>query len=58
MLICRALKKEKYASRRWILPMLQAEEDERSVKAFNTLLISGKRLACITMDFFFVLVYS
>ncbi|KAI3830547.1 hypothetical protein MKW98_030710, partial [Papaver atlanticum] len=27
--ICWALKEEKYASRRGILPMLQAEEDER-----------------------------
>lgn len=26
---CRALKEEKYAARRAILPVLQAEEDER-----------------------------
>lgn len=29
VLCCRALKEEKYAARRAILPMLQAEEDER-----------------------------
>ena len=27
--MCRALKEEKYAARRAILPILQAEEDER-----------------------------
>lgn len=27
--VCRALKEEKYAARRTILPILQAEEDER-----------------------------
>lgn len=28
-LLCRVIKEEKYAARRAILPMLQAEEDER-----------------------------
>ncbi|XP_061980047.1 NADH dehydrogenase [ubiquinone] 1 alpha subcomplex subunit 13-A-like isoform X1 [Populus nigra] len=32
---CRALKEEKYAARRAILPLLQAEEDERFVKEWN-----------------------
>ncbi|PKI66775.1 hypothetical protein CRG98_012781 [Punica granatum] len=33
--ICRALKEEKYAARRAILPTLQAEEDERFVKEWK-----------------------
>ncbi|GKV53280.1 hypothetical protein SLEP1_g59815 [Rubroshorea leprosula] len=32
---CRALKEEKYAARRAILPLLQAEEDERFVKEWK-----------------------
>ncbi|XWS13534.1 hypothetical protein CRYUN_Cryun36dG0044800 [Craigia yunnanensis] len=38
--IRRALKEEKYAARRAILPMLQAEEDERYLTIETTLLIS------------------
>ncbi|KAH0889423.1 hypothetical protein HID58_051852 [Brassica napus] len=35
MAIFRALKEEKYAARRAILPILQAEEDERFVSEWN-----------------------
>ncbi|KAJ8451187.1 hypothetical protein Cgig2_013959 [Carnegiea gigantea] len=42
--IRRALKEEKYAARRAILPMLQAEEDERFVKEWNKYLEEEARI--------------
>ncbi|KAI3930569.1 hypothetical protein MKX01_037015 [Papaver californicum] len=45
ILICRALKEEKYASRRAILPMLQMVP----LLVGNSVLMSGKMLACINM---------
>ncbi|CAL9189702.1 unnamed protein product [Musa hybrid cultivar] len=40
----RSLKEEKYAARRAILPMLQAEEDERFVKEWNKYLEEEARI--------------
>ncbi|KAL0376870.1 UNVERIFIED_CONTAM: NADH dehydrogenase [ubiquinone] 1 alpha subcomplex subunit-B [Sesamum calycinum] len=40
----RALKEEKYAARRAILPMLQAEEDERFVKEWKKYLEEEARI--------------
>lgn len=37
--LCRALKEEKYAARRAILPVLQAEEDERYMRFFHEIYI-------------------
>ncbi|PHT85486.1 NADH dehydrogenase [ubiquinone] 1 alpha subcomplex subunit 13, partial [Capsicum annuum] len=42
--ICRVIKEEKYAARRAILPMLQAEEDERFVKEWKKYLEEEARI--------------
>ncbi|KAI3918629.1 hypothetical protein MKX01_041949 [Papaver californicum] len=44
MLISRALKEEKYAARRAILPMLQAEEDERFASEWKKYLEEEARI--------------
>ncbi|OIS98949.1 nadh dehydrogenase [ubiquinone] 1 alpha subcomplex subunit 13-b [Nicotiana attenuata] len=43
-LLCRVIKEEKYAARRAILPMLQAEEDERFVKEWKKYLEEEARI--------------
>nr|GEX61689.1 NADH dehydrogenase [ubiquinone] 1 alpha subcomplex subunit 13-B [Tanacetum cinerariifolium] len=42
--VFRAIKEEKYAARRAILPMLQAEEDERFVKEWQKYLEEEARI--------------
>lgn len=50
--LCRALKEEKYAARRAILPVLQAEEDERYMRFFHEIYIITQivKLIVITVN--------